>query len=141
MSNSNQILYIISALAASQKAMFYAENYHSPNEFFETNDQLPYNATLMLLIAIGEEAKKIDKEILETQTSIPWQRVANIRNFLAHDYRGTDLDIVFDVVKVELPKLSAAFISFLYLFPKSEVEEVLQSKFYKHLHSIIFNNN
>ncbi len=118
--------------------MKYAYSFNNSLDFFEANDQSLYNATLTLLIAIGEEVKKIDNEILETQTSIPWQKIANMRNVLAHDYRGVDEDIVFDVVKVELPKLSASFISFLHLFPKPEVEEALQNKFYEHLHKIIF---
>ena len=90
MSNNNQILYIVSALAASQKAMFYARNYNSPNVFFEADDQMPFNATLTLLMAIGEEVKKMDKQILQTQSSIEWQDVKDMRNFLAHDYRGVD---------------------------------------------------
>jgi uncharacterized protein with HEPN domain len=56
-----------------------------------------------------------------------------MRNVLAHDYRGVDLEIVFSVVKVKLSKLSESFIAFLNLFPKHEVEEVLQNKHYKHL--------
>ena len=138
MSNNNQILYIISALAASQKAMHYAQKFNTTVAFYEADEQLHFNATLPLLMAIGEEVKKIDKKILETQSSIPWQKVADMRNFLAHDYRGTDLEIVFDVVKVELPKLSAAFIAFLHLLPKTEVEEALQNEYYQHLHKIVF---
>ncbi len=138
MSNNNQILYIVSALAASQKAMHYAQKFNTAIAFYEADDQLHFNATLTLLMAIGEEVKKIDKEVLETQSSIPWQKVADMRNFLAHDYRGTDLEIVFDVVKVELPKLSTAFIAFLHLLPKTEVEEALQNDYYQHLHKIIF---
>jgi len=138
MSNNNQILYIISALAASQKAMYYAQKYNSPSVFFEADDQVHFNGTLTLLMAIGEEVKKIDKEIFETQPSIEWQKLKDMRNFLAHDYRGVDYDIVFDVVKVKLPKLSEAFITFLHLFPKTDVEEALQNEYYKHLHKIIF---
>lgn len=91
-------------------------------------------------MAIGEEVKKIDKEILKTQSSIPWQKVADMRNFLAHDYRGTDLEMVFDVVKVELPKLSTAFIAFLHLFPISDVKEALENEYYQSLQKIFFTN-
>ena len=140
MYNNKDLLYIVSALAASQKAMHYAQNFNTSIDFFKSTDQVYYNATLTLLMAIGEEVKKIDKEILATYPNIPWQKIADMRNFLAHDYRGVDEDIVFDVVKVELPKLSKAFVSFLHLFPKQEVEEALESEFYKHLHTIIFNN-
>ncbi len=58
--------------------------------------------------------------------------------FLAHDYRGVDYDIVFDVVKVKLPQLSTAFIAFLQLFPKHDVEEALQNKYYQSLQKIVF---
>ncbi len=138
MSSNNQILYIISALAASEKAMYYAKKYVSSNIFFEASDQMPFNATLTLLMAVGEEIKKIDKNILETQLNVDWQKLKDMRNFLAHDYRGVDYDIVFDVVKVKLPKLSEALITFLHLFPKADVEEAIQNEYYKHLHKIIF---
>ena len=138
MFNNNQILYIVSALAASEKAMHYAQKYNSPNGFFEADDQMPFNATLTLLMAIGEEVKKIDKGIFETQPNIEWQKLKDMRNFLAHDYRGVDYDIVFDVVKVKLPELSAAFIAFLHLFPKHDVKEALQNKYYQSLQKIVF---
>jgi uncharacterized protein with HEPN domain len=118
--------------------MFYARSYNSPIDFFEADEQMPFNATLTLLMAIGEEVKKIDKEIFETQPSIEWQKLKDMRNFLAHDYRGVDYDIVFDVVKVKLPQLSAAFIAFLHLFPKQDVEEALQNKYYQSLQKIVF---
>jgi uncharacterized protein with HEPN domain len=138
MYNNIQILFIVSALAASQKALFYARNYNSPTDFFEADNQMPFNATLTLLMAIGEEVKKIDKEIFETQPSIEWQKLKDMGNFLAHDYRGVDYDIVFDVVKVKLPQLSTAFIAFLHLFPKHDVEEALQNKYYQSLQKIVF---
>jgi len=58
MSKSNQILYIVSALAASQKAIEYTQEFTNPNEFFEAHNQMPFNATLTLLMPIGEEVKK-----------------------------------------------------------------------------------
>lgn len=32
-------------------------------------------------MAIGEEVKKIDKEIFETQPNIEWQKLKDMRNF------------------------------------------------------------
>jgi uncharacterized protein with HEPN domain len=140
MYNEKNLLYIISALAASQKAMHYTQKFNTAISLFEADEQLHFNATLTLLMAIGEEAKKIDNELLQTQPSIEWQNLKDMRNFLAHDYRGVDEEIVFKVVKIELPKLSEAFIAFLHLFPKAEVEEALQNEYYKHLQKIIFDS-
>lgn len=137
MYNEKNLLYIISALAASQKAMHYTQKFNTAISLFEADEQLHFNATLTLLMAIGEEAKKIDNELLQTQPSIQWQDLKDMRNFLAHDYRGVDEEIVFKVVKIELPKLSEAFIAFLHFFPKTDVEEALQNEYYKHLKAIV----
>lgn len=140
MYNHKNLLYIISALAASQKAMHYAQKFNTAASFFEADEQLHFNATLTLLMAIGEEAKKIDNNLLQTQPNIQWQNISDMRNFLAHDYRGVDEEIVFKVVKVELPKLSETFIAFLHLFPITEVEEALQNEYYQDLQKIVFTN-
>ena len=132
------ILYIISAIAASEKAMHYSREFTSPIEFLEANEQMPFNATITLLIAIAEEIKKTDKQLLQTQPTIQWQKIADMRNVLAHHYRGVDDEIVFDIVKNELPKLQLVFIQFIKLFPIDEVKELLQTEQYKHLYSIIF---
>ena len=90
-----------------------------------------------MLIAIGEEIKKIDKQLLQSEPNIEWQNISGMRNVLAHDYRGVDEDIVFKVIQIELPKLKLVLIKFLKLFSKKEVEEVLETKQYKHLKGII----
>jgi uncharacterized protein with HEPN domain len=59
------------------------------------------------------------------------------RNVLAHDYRGVDEDIVFRVVKIELPRLKLVLIQFLKFFSANQVKEVLETKQYKHLKEFI----
>ena len=51
--------------------MHYAQKFNTAVAFYQTDDQLHFNTTLTLLMAIGEEVKKIDKEILKTQSNIP----------------------------------------------------------------------
>lgn len=137
MYNYKNLLYIISALAASEKAMQYANKFTNSMDFFETDNQLHFNATITLLITIGEEIKKTDNKILQTEPSIKWKNITDMRNVLAHDYRGVDPDIVFNVIKIELPKLKYVLIKLLHLFSKNELEEVLNTKHYKHLQKYI----
>lgn len=80
---------------------------------------------------------KIDIKLLQTQTSIEWQNIADMRNILAHDYRGIDPEIVFDVVVNELPKLKAAFIQMIKYLPANAVKEIIQTNQYQHLSKII----
>jgi uncharacterized protein with HEPN domain len=137
MYDNKNLLYLISAIAATEKAMHYAQDFKSSLTFLEADEQLYFNATITLLIAIGEEVKKIDSRILQTDESIEWNNIVDMRNVLAHDYRGIDEDIVFEVVKKELPKLEKVLIGFLKLFTENEVAVVLETKHYKHLKGLL----
>ena len=137
MYNYKNILYLVSVIAAAEKSIYYSQKFTTALEFLEASEQVYFNATITLLIAISEEVKKLDKQLLQSEPNIEWQNISDMRNVLAHDYRGVDEDIVFKVVKIELPKLKLVLIEFLKVFPKDEVEEVLETKQYKHLKGII----
>ena len=137
MYNSKNILYIVSSISAIEKAFNYTKSFNTATELLEANEQLYFNATITLLIAIAEEIKKIDNQLLQLESGIEWQNIADMRNVLAHDYRGIDDEIVFDVIKNELPKLKLVLVQFLKLFPEYEVEEVLETKQYQALKKII----
>ena len=61
------------------------------------------DAACMVLIAIGESIKNLDKvsegKLLSTYPSIPWKRVMGIRDIMAHHYFEVDADVVYEVVK------------------------------------------
>lgn len=61
----------------------------------------------MLLIAIGESVKRIDKitnkELLTHYPEIDWKGVMGMRDIIAHHYFDIDAVIVFDVMKNNLP--------------------------------------
>lgn len=69
-------------------------------------------STCMLLIAIGESIKGIDKitnkELLPLYPEVDWKGAMGIRDIIAHHYFELDAEVVFDVVKNEFPKLHAA---------------------------------
>ncbi len=69
-------------------------------------------ATSMLLEAIGEGVKKIDKKtggvFLILRPEIPWNDVKGIRDHIAHGYFDIDSDTIFDVVKNDLEPLDNA---------------------------------
>ena len=61
----------------------------------------------MLLIAIGESVKKIDKitnkKLFSDYPEIDWKGVMGMRDIIAHHYFDIDAAIVFDVIKNYLP--------------------------------------
>jgi uncharacterized protein with HEPN domain len=52
---------------------------------------------------IGEAVSKLPVEIKEANPQIPWSRIKGMRNRLIHEYFGTDLQLVWEVIKDELP--------------------------------------
>ncbi len=60
-----------------------------------------------------------------------------MRNRIVHDYRGVDIDIVFSVIKDELPNLKQTleniFFKLINEFEKKDIIEILNSKYYKNL--------
>lgn len=138
MFSDKNVLYIVSAISAIEKINIYANNFNTPAAFLEANNQMNFNATVTLLVAIAEETKKTDKQLLQTQPNILWENIADMRNILAHDYRGIDPEIVFDVVTKELLALKIAFLEMLKHLPQDVLKATLATKQYQHLQRIIF---
>lgn len=69
-------------------------------------------STCMLLIAIGESIKGVDKltnkELLPQFPSIDWKGAMGIRDIIAHHYFDLDAEIVYNVVKSNLPEMLVA---------------------------------
>ena len=66
-------------------------------------------STCMLLLAIGESIKGIDKmtqkQLLSNYPEVDWKGAMGIRDIIAHHYFDIDESIVFDVVKKKLPEM------------------------------------
>lgn len=67
------------------------------------------DAACMLIQTIGENVKVIDYktkgELLSHYPQIPWKRVMGMRDYISHHYDGVDADVVFEVIKNNLPPL------------------------------------
>lgn len=73
------------------------------NDFYK-NTQIQ-DAVIRKLEIIGEAVKNIPKVFKNKHPQIPWQKIAGTRDILIHEYFGVDLNLVWIVVKKELPKL------------------------------------
>lgn len=87
-------------------AMVEAEEFTSGMDFsdFKT-DRKSINAVVRSLEIIGEATKKLPKSVTDEYPEIPWKRMAGMRDKLIHEYFGVDLDMVWEVVRSELPPL------------------------------------
>lgn len=103
----------------------------SADDFLLTSSGMEkLDAACMLLIAIGESFKNIDKitdkKLLMTYPIIPWKDVMGLRDIVAHHYFHIDAEQIFYTIKNELPLLLEAI-----LFFKKEVLSNADSKEWK----------
>jgi uncharacterized protein with HEPN domain len=54
---------------------------------------------------IGEAGKKIPSEIKIQSNDIPWREISGMRDLLIHDYFGVNINVVWETVKNDFPKL------------------------------------
>lgn len=70
------------------------------------------DATCMLLIALGESLKNLDKvtggKLLPTYPSIPWKKVKGLRDIIAHHYFDVDAGQIYWILSNELTPLQTA---------------------------------
>ncbi len=58
-----------------------------------------------LVEIVGEAAARVPKEERAKYPAIPWEDVVGMRNKLIHGYDTVDLDILWDTVTDDLPRL------------------------------------
>lgn len=73
------------------------------NDFLKSS--LLQDAFVRRLEIIGEAVRNIPASVRKAFPEIPWQLVADMRNKLIHEYFIVDLDLVWEVVKKDLPRL------------------------------------
>ncbi len=66
------------------------------------------DAVLRNLEIIGEAAGKLPSDITDDTSQIEWRKIKALRNLLAHEYFGVNVDIVWDVVQNKLAELEVA---------------------------------
>ncbi len=54
---------------------------------------------------IGEAASKLSADLLNRYPEIPWADIVGMRNKLIHGYFEVNLDILWNTIKKDLPKL------------------------------------
>jgi len=74
---------------------------------FETfsDDLKTITACVFNLVQIGELVGKLNDEFIDQNTQIPWRKIKGMRNKIVHDYDGIRLNVVWDVLTDDLPKL------------------------------------
>jgi len=79
------------------------EYVESKEHFFET--RLVQDAVVRNLQVMAESSQRLSLVIKGNYPEIPWKNISGFRNIIVHDYLGLDLNMIWSVVELELPRL------------------------------------
>ncbi|MBQ9656654.1 MAG: DUF86 domain-containing protein [Prevotella sp.] len=105
-------------LSAIEKLEERTKDIHSVDDFLcSSSGMVLLDATCMLLIAIGESLKNLDKTtngvLLPMYPSIPWKNVKGLRDIIAHHYFDIDASQILWIIKDEISLLKDAIKFFI----------------------------
>ena len=100
MSKRRDIYFLSDSKEAILRINVYIENLSYENflEDIKTQDAVVRNLEI-----IGEATKNVSEELKGKYPQIRWKDLAGVRDKLIHHYFGVNLDIVWNIVKKELP--------------------------------------
>lgn len=70
-------------------------------------------ACIRQLEIIGEATNHISKEIKQNFSDIEWREITSLRNLLIHEYFGIDLNIVWEIISTDIPKLKMQIVKII----------------------------
>jgi len=81
---------------------------------FAANSMMRF-ASIKQLEIIGEAANYVSDSLKTKFSEVPWRKIVGMRNILVHKYFGVDENVVWGIIKKDLPEL------------KIQIERILSS--------------
>ena len=110
--------FISDMIASGESVLAFTEGL-DVEEF--VNDERTYKATLWDIRIIGEAATRIPQEIQNVNSEIPWGEIIAMRHRITHGYQAIDIDVVWDTIQTDIPKMLADLRELLNRIDEGEV--------------------
>lgn len=68
-------------------------------------DRIAYRALKNALSELGEAVKALPREVTERHTAVDWRGFSGLRDVVAHGYFGLRQDLLWPIVRGEVPRL------------------------------------
>ncbi|KDP92244.1 MULTISPECIES: DUF86 domain-containing protein [Clavibacter] len=100
------LLADIARFAASARRV--AERGHA--RFTDPDDDEQRRIACSLVVDLSTAAARLPPSFREAHPEVNWNGIRAVRNFIAHDYAGTDQEILWEAVAVEFPRVARALL-------------------------------
>jgi uncharacterized protein with HEPN domain len=96
----NTSLNLNALMEAIEKIELYTAAFSNADDFY--HEQKSFDASMMQFVVIGEVVTRLDDNYKKQHNEIPWQKIKDFRNIIAHDYFGIDADEIWDIINHKL---------------------------------------
>jgi len=103
MDNVKNDVYYIQKLRTDLE--FIVKHMRSVNIEELNENEILLDSMLFRMIQISENAKRLSDDYKLKQSNIPWNALSGMRNRIVHDYGNVDLNVVYETLKNDIPKL------------------------------------
>jgi uncharacterized protein with HEPN domain len=79
---------------------------------FKSNSMMRF-ACIKQMEIIGEASNHISPEIKDKFSEIEWQQIIGLRNIFVHEYFGIDDNLVWQIIKNDIPNLKTKILIIL----------------------------
>ena len=69
-------------------------------------DEKTFDAVIRNLEIVGEAAKHLNEETCRQMPEIEWKKIKGLRDIVAHEYFGIDVEIIWNIVCCKIPELN-----------------------------------
>lgn len=97
---SNNKFNLLAILESIEKIEEYSKDFNDGEDFYY--DAKSFDATMMQFVIIGEMITKLDESFKKQHQDIPWIKIKDFRNIIAHDYFGIDSDEIWDIIQTKI---------------------------------------
>ena len=98
-------LYVQDMIGFSEKVLSYTGGL---DQAAFVADERTYDATLRNLELVGEAATHVPEAVRDAHPEIEWREIIATRNRVAHGYLGMDDDVIWDIIRTDIPNLLPA---------------------------------
>jgi len=99
----NNKIIVKKIITYATKVLAYCEGIKGKNAF--VSNLIVVEACVFNLSQIGELTSRLDETFMEKHPDIPWRALYGLRNRIVHDYEGTNMNLIWDIIQEDLPDL------------------------------------
>ena len=97
---NKSVITISKMISYAEETISFARDFSFQNF---SNNRMIIAACVFNLSQIGELVKVIDTNIKNKYQNIKWVAVENLRHRIVHDYEGIQIDLIWQIIKEDLP--------------------------------------